>query len=124
MRLNPRFGRFSGHLAVGNGRRMRQVEGRSARICWLSGPQPATLSFIGFGDPADKAVEQCGETCYLRRTQFESIAVRKPRRRQLPEDGNVEITGGIFGTGAFRLRSARDRGDEDRRPTSACQTPM
>jgi DUF3102 family protein len=50
MRLNPRFGRFSGHLAVGNGRRMRQVEGRSARICWLSGPQPAPFSFIGSVD--------------------------------------------------------------------------
>ena len=38
--------------------------------------------------------ERCGETCYLRRTRFESIAERKLRHRQLTEDGNVEIRGG------------------------------
>jgi hypothetical protein len=30
---------------------------------------------------------------YLQRTRFERIAERKLRRRQLAEDGNVEITG-------------------------------
>ena len=30
---------------------------------------------------------------YLQRTRFESIAERKLHRRQLTEDGNVEITG-------------------------------
>ena len=30
---------------------------------------------------------------YLQRTRFESIAERKLRRRQLIEDGNVEIGG-------------------------------
>jgi hypothetical protein len=37
--------------------------------------------------------ERCVEAFYLRRTRFESIAERKLRRRQLTEDGNVEITG-------------------------------
>jgi hypothetical protein len=30
---------------------------------------------------------------YLQRTRFESMAERKLRRRQLTEDGNVEISG-------------------------------
>jgi hypothetical protein len=33
------------------------------------------------------------EAYCLRRTRFESIAERKLRRRQLTEDGNVEISG-------------------------------
>ena len=33
------------------------------------------------------------EAYYLQRTRFESIAERKPRRRRLTEDGNVEISG-------------------------------
>ena len=33
------------------------------------------------------------EAYYLQRTRFESIAERKLRRRQLTEDGNVEISG-------------------------------
>ena len=37
--------------------------------------------------------KRCVEAFYLRRTRFESIAERKLRRRQLTEDGNVEITG-------------------------------
>ena len=37
--------------------------------------------------------EQCVERYYLQRTRFESIAERKLRRRQLTEDGNVEISG-------------------------------
>jgi uncharacterized protein DUF1488 len=36
--------------------------------------------------------ERCVEAFYLQRTRFESIAERKLRRRQLTEDGNVEIT--------------------------------
>jgi len=34
---------------------------------------------------------------YLKRSCFESIAERKLRRRQLAEDGNVEITGRDLG---------------------------
>jgi Protein of unknown function (DUF1488) len=37
--------------------------------------------------------ERCLETYYLQRTRFERIAERKLRRRQLTEDGNIEITG-------------------------------
>ena len=37
--------------------------------------------------------ERCVEAYYRQRTRFESIAERKLRRRQLTEDGNVEISG-------------------------------
>jgi hypothetical protein len=37
--------------------------------------------------------EWCLEAYYLHRTRFELIAERKVRRRQLTDDGNVEITG-------------------------------
>ena len=37
--------------------------------------------------------ERCVEAYYLHRTRFEMIAERKLRRRQLTEDGNVEISG-------------------------------
>jgi hypothetical protein len=36
---------------------------------------------------------RCVEAYYPRRTRFESIAERKLRRRQLTDDGNVEISG-------------------------------
>jgi hypothetical protein len=37
--------------------------------------------------------ERCVESYHLHRTRFERIAERKLRRRQLTDDGNVEITG-------------------------------
>src|SRR5215472_6480406 len=37
--------------------------------------------------------ERCIEAFHLQRTRFEIIVERKLRRRQLTEDGNVEITG-------------------------------
>jgi hypothetical protein len=37
--------------------------------------------------------ERCVEGYHLHRTRFEQIAERKLRRRQLTDDGNVEITG-------------------------------
>ena len=40
---------------------------------------------------------------YLQRTRFESVAERKLRRRQLTEDGNVEITGQDLREGAAPL---------------------
>lgn len=43
--------------------------------------------------PERPTPERCVEAFYLQRTRFESIAERKLRRRQLTEDGNVEITG-------------------------------
>jgi uncharacterized protein DUF1488 len=43
--------------------------------------------------PERPTPERCVEVYYLQRTRFERIAERKLRRRQLTEDGNVEITG-------------------------------
>jgi hypothetical protein len=43
--------------------------------------------------PERPTPEKCLEAYYLQRTRFESIAERKLRRRQLTEDGNVEIGG-------------------------------
>jgi hypothetical protein len=43
--------------------------------------------------PERPTPERCVESYYLQRTRFESIAERKLRRRQLTEDGNVEISG-------------------------------
>src|ERR1700730_11209663 len=37
--------------------------------------------------------ERCIKAFHLQRTRFEMIAERKLRRRQLTDDGNVEITG-------------------------------
>ena len=37
--------------------------------------------------------QRCVGAYYLQRTRFESIVKRKLRRRQLTEDGNVEISG-------------------------------
>ena len=37
--------------------------------------------------------ERCLEAFHLQRTRFEIIVERKLRRRQLSDDGNVEITG-------------------------------
>ena len=54
--------------------------------------------------------ERCVEAYYLQRTRFESIAERKLRRRQLTEDGNVEITGRDLREGAVaKPRGARWR---------------
>ena len=49
--------------------------------------------------PEGPTPERCVEAYYLQRTRFESIAERKLRRRQLTEDGNVEITGRDLGEG-------------------------
>jgi hypothetical protein len=43
--------------------------------------------------PERPTPERCVEAYYLQRTRFERIAERKLRRRQLTEDGNVEIGG-------------------------------
>ena len=46
--------------------------------------------------PERPTPEKCVEAYYLQRTRFESIVERKLRRRQLTEDGNVEISGRVF----------------------------
>ena len=43
--------------------------------------------------PETPTPERCVEAYYLQRTRFEGIAERKIRRRQLTEDGDVEISG-------------------------------
>ena len=43
--------------------------------------------------PERPTPEKCVAAYYLQRTRFERLAERKLRRRQLTEDGNVEITG-------------------------------
>jgi hypothetical protein len=43
--------------------------------------------------PETPTPERCLEAYYLHRTRLELIAERKLRRRQLTDDGNVEITG-------------------------------
>jgi Protein of unknown function (DUF1488) len=51
--------------------------------------------------------ERCIEAYYLQRTRFESIAERKIRRRQLTEDGNVEIGGRDIREGSAAPHEAR-----------------
>src|SRR5438270_6181580 len=43
--------------------------------------------------PEAPTPERCLEAYHLHRTRLELIAARKVRRRQLTDDGNVEITG-------------------------------
>jgi hypothetical protein len=43
--------------------------------------------------PEAPTPERCVEAYFLQRTRFESIVERKIRRRQLTEDGSVEISG-------------------------------
>jgi hypothetical protein len=43
--------------------------------------------------PERPTAEPCVEAYYLQRTRFESIAEGKLCRRQLTEDGNIEVSG-------------------------------
>jgi hypothetical protein len=52
--------------------------------------------------PETPTPERCVEAYYLQRTRFESVAERKLRRRQLTEDGNVEIGGRDLRDGSRR----------------------
>lgn len=63
--------------------------------------------------------ERCVEAFHLQRTRFEMIVERKLRRRQLADDGNVEITGRDLrerppplGTGRFFDRMASPAASE------------
>ena len=54
--------------------------------------------------------ERCVEAYYMQRTRFEGVAERKIRRRQLTEDGDIEITGRDLREGAAAApRSAPGR---------------
>ena len=66
--------------------------------------------------PERPTPERCVEAYYLQRTRFETIAERKLRRRQLTEDGNVEITGrDLRGAPRPPRPSAWNGGDDYRR---------
>ena len=54
--------------------------------------------------------ERYVEAYYLRRTRFEGIAEWKLRRRQLAEDGNVEISGRDLRLMPFRSTNQECRG--------------
>jgi hypothetical protein len=57
--------------------------------------------------PERPTPERCIEAYYLQRTRFESIAERKLRRRQLTEDGNIEISGRDVADGSAAPRALR-----------------
>jgi hypothetical protein len=60
--------------------------------------------------PDTPTPERCVEARHLLRTRFERAAERKLRRRQLTEDGNVEITGRDLHEGSpMHSRSAQMR---------------
>jgi len=54
--------------------------------------------------------ERCLEAYHLHRTRLELIAERKVRRRQLTDDGNVEITGRDLREREIRARHPRPIG--------------
>jgi hypothetical protein len=54
--------------------------------------------------------ERCLEAYHLHRTRLELIAERKVRRRQLTDDGNVEITGRDLREREIRTRHPRSIG--------------
>ena len=63
--------------------------------------------------PERPTPERCVEAYYLQWTRFETIAERKLRRRQLTEDGNVEISG----------RDLRETSGQAKRSNVAANTP-
>jgi Protein of unknown function (DUF1488) len=54
--------------------------------------------------------ERCLEAYHLHRTRFELIAERKVRRRQLTDDGNIEITGRDLREREIQARHSRPIG--------------
>jgi Protein of unknown function (DUF1488) len=54
--------------------------------------------------------ERCLEAYHLHRTRLELIAERKVRRRQLTDDGNVEITGSDLRERSVEARHPRPIG--------------
>src|SRR3954466_13486635 len=55
--------------------------------------------------------ERCLEAFHLQRTRFELVVERKLRRRQLTDDGNIEITGRDLRERDPRLVPGADRAD-------------
>ena len=71
--------------------------------------------------PERPTPERCVEAYYLQRTRFESIAERKLRRRQLTDDGNVEISRRDLREGSAAGSSSAGHGDDDRHLTSGAR---
>ena len=73
------------------------AQGETVEFSVVLGPYEGTVRIARrvFQGLLDQRVtpERCIEAFHLQRTRFEMIAERKLRRRQLTEDGNVEITG-------------------------------
>jgi hypothetical protein len=61
---------------------------------------PGAAARVSTSAPQRPTPEKCVEAYYLQRTRFETTAERKLRRRQLTEDGNVEISGRDLREGA------------------------
>jgi len=57
--------------------------------------------------PKRPTPERCVEAYYLQRTRFERIAERQLRRRELTEDGNLEINDPTCAGLQVRVRSRR-----------------
>src|SRR5215469_2505578 len=76
-RWNPQCGVVEFGIGVGEYEGIVRVSRRVFQILLPERPTP----------------ERCLEAYYLHRTRFELIAERKLRRRQLTDDGNVEING-------------------------------
>jgi len=84
--------------------------------------------------PQQPTTERCVEGYYLQRTRFESIAERKLRRRQLTEEGNVEIRicarcskprfAGALPARPDEERGARCRATQGRRALAANRGPI
>jgi Protein of unknown function (DUF1488) len=66
--------------------------------------------------PERPTPERCLEAYHLQRTPFERIAERKLRRRQLTDDGNVEISGRDLREGWPKGSSSAGRLYGDRQP--------
>ena len=66
-----------------------EIGSRSANTAaWVRVPRRVFQRLL----PERPTPERCVEAYYLQRTRFERLAERKLRRRQLTEDGHVEIT--------------------------------
>jgi Protein of unknown function (DUF1488) len=76
-RWDPERGVVEFGIGVGEYKGVARVSRRVFQILLSEAPTP----------------ERCLEGYHLHRTRFELIAERKVRRKQLTEDGNVEITG-------------------------------
>ena len=83
------FFTFPEKRSLGCGRAGGGVRGRDRRVPGVRVPRRVFQRLL-LESPTP---ERCLEAYYLQRTRFETIAERKLRRRQLTDDGNVEITG-------------------------------